>query len=164
MRSRPNIMVCFGEWDMAEIQSGRHHLPFLAVAQAGKEITHNEALVLIDALLHPVVEGQVSAPPVLDGSDAGKCWIIGPAPTGLWSGQDGKIGCWTGSGWRFLNAVSGMRVRNAATNCDIVRTGSYWTTAPAIADPVAGSVIDVEARALLSTLLSHFRMIGQFTS
>ena len=37
------------------LQTDRLSLPLLAVAQAQKEATHNEALVLIDALVQPVV-------------------------------------------------------------------------------------------------------------
>ena len=37
---------------MVGLETRRCGLPLLAVSQAEKEITHNEALVLIDALLH----------------------------------------------------------------------------------------------------------------
>ena len=46
------------------LQTPRFALPMLSVAQAQKETTHNEALVLIDALLHaPVVDGPLATPP-----------------------------------------------------------------------------------------------------
>lgn len=61
------------------METGRHKLPCLAVSQAQKEITHNEALALIDALVHPVVEEQLSVPPAPTDADIGKCWLIGSA-------------------------------------------------------------------------------------
>lgn len=40
---------------MPQIQTARYQLPFLAVGQAQKEITHNEALVLLDALISATI-------------------------------------------------------------------------------------------------------------
>lgn len=68
----------------------RFALPLLAVAQAQKEAMHNEALTLIDALLHATVEdGPLAAPP--GAPMEGQCWIVGAAPTGAWAGQ-GRAG------------------------------------------------------------------------
>ena len=64
---------------MSATSTPRHQLPYLAVGQAQKEITHNQALVRIDALLQPLVEAELSAPPAsLAESQAGKCWLVGP--------------------------------------------------------------------------------------
>ena len=44
--------------------SDRFALPLLHAGQAQKEITHNEALQLIDMLLHPYAESaSLTAPP-----------------------------------------------------------------------------------------------------
>lgn len=64
---------------MPQPETARHHLPMLAVSQAQKEITHNEALVLVDALLHPIIEDRLSIPPVATVADIGKCWLVGTA-------------------------------------------------------------------------------------
>jgi Protein of unknown function (DUF2793) len=149
---------------MPENSSSRHQLPFLVVAQAQKELTHNEAIARVDALLHPVVQGKVSAPPALNLADTGKCWLIASAGTGLWAGKADQIAIWGGGSWRYLNPAPAMRIRNIATDSDAVWSGSEWVFAPAVLDPQAGSVIDIEARAAIIALLSHFRAIGQFTT
>ena len=47
-------------------------LPLLATAQAQKEVTHNEALVLLDALIHAAV---------VAGPVAESCMRFGPSPS-----------------------------------------------------------------------------------
>ncbi len=147
---------------MSETESARHQLPFLAVAQAYKEITHNEALTRIDALLHPVIEGLAAAPPVLLMSNAGQSWLVIEGSTGEWQGRNGQIAYWTGGSWRYIEPTQAMRVRNRSTATDLVRIGNEWIAAPVISNPQAGTVIDVEARAAIMSVLSHFKTIGQF--
>ena len=94
---------------MPQIQTARYQLPFLAVGQAQKEITHNEALVLIDALISTAVIAQLSSAPTgLTEADAGKCWLISNDATGVWSAKNGQIACWTGSSWRYILPIEGM--------------------------------------------------------
>ncbi len=149
---------------MPDLETARHKLPFLAVAQAQKEITHNEALVRIDALLHPVVQGELAVPPTLTDADAGKCWLVAAAPTGEWTGKTGQIAVWIGGGWRFCAPAEGMRARLQSQNIDRIRSGGVWITPPAIPNPASGSVVDVEARAAIASLLAHLRAIGRVTS
>ena len=149
---------------MSNNTTSRHQLPFLVVAQAQKEITHNEALVRIDALLHPVVEDEIAAPPVVLAADAGKCWLIAELATGIWQGKAGQIACWTGGSWRYILPVQSMTARNNASSTHAVWINGQWITAPTISDPQSGAVIDTEARAAIIALLSHFRMIGQLAS
>jgi Protein of unknown function (DUF2793) len=149
---------------MPETSSSRHQLPYLFVAQAQKEMTHNEALARIDALLHPAVEERLSVPPVPTMSDTGKCWLIDVGSTGEWQNRTDQIAIWVGGSWRFLTPVLGMRVRNLGVGTDIVWGGSQWFAAPTVADPQSGATIDVEARAAIVALLTHFRTIGQFAA
>ncbi|MBL0021878.1 MAG: DUF2793 domain-containing protein [Sphingomonadales bacterium] len=77
---------------MAELHTPRHALPELAVAQSQKEVTHNEAIRRIDSLLHPLIQGVLSSPPSdLAAADAGKCWLVGTASTGIWAGKANNI-------------------------------------------------------------------------
>lgn len=79
-------------------------------AQAQKEITHDEALVLIDALLAGTVYGLSNDPAALS-PQPGETWIIGSSPSGAWSGQAHRIAVFSAGGWRL--AVCTGRGRNA---------------------------------------------------
>ncbi|MEX1180677.1 MAG: DUF2793 domain-containing protein, partial [Cucumibacter sp.] len=82
-------------------QSARIGLPFIQPEQALKHITHNEALLRLDALVQLAVKDRdLTAPP---GSPAeGDCYIVGAGATGAWSGEDGAIAAYQASGWNFF--------------------------------------------------------------
>jgi hypothetical protein len=125
-----------------------HALPLLAAGQAQKEITHNEALVLIDALIAARVEAaNVVTPPA--SPTAGQCWAIGAAPTGPWAGQAGTLGIATAGGWRFCPVTEGFAVRIAASGALWHKQGSGWDAPAAVAAPAGGAIIDSEARAAI---------------
>ncbi len=135
------------------LQTPRFALPMLSVAQAQKETTHNEALVLIDALLHaPVVDGPLPTPP--EDPTEGDCWIVDEAPIGEWSGEAGRLALWTAGGWRFVAPSPGMRVRRISDGATLLFNGSGWTVPIAIANPEGGATIDLEARAAIDALLA----------
>jgi Protein of unknown function (DUF2793) len=150
---------------MTDSNSPRHQLPFLAVGQAQKEMTHNEALIRIDALLHMVVEAEISLPPSIGaGMLAGKCWLIGNAPTGEWQGRSGQIAVWTGASWRYVSATDRMRVHNKALGVDTLRVSGTWVSPAAIANPASGVVIDTESRAAIAAILTYLRMTGNIAT
>jgi hypothetical protein len=86
-------------------------LPELVVGQAGKELTHNQALAILDQLTQPVVvDKDLAAPP---GSPAnGSMYIVAASATGLWVGQSGKLAVWltTVAAWTFITPVDGWGV------------------------------------------------------
>lgn len=141
----------------------RFALPLLAVAQAQKEVTHNEALTLIDALVHAAVEaGPLNDPPA--DPEPGRCWLAGPAPTGDWAGRASAIAIWTVGGWRFVAPRAGMAVARLADGARLRFDGSAWA-GPAIATPPSGgSTIDAEARSALSALILHLEAQGLLIS
>jgi Protein of unknown function (DUF2793) len=145
---------------MPLLETARHKLPLLAVSQAHKELTHNEALVRVDALLHAVMVDEVGTPPSPNDADIGKCWLIASSATGDWLGKAGQIGLWVGGSWRFLEPDEGMRVRQMSAGVDRIWSKGSWTTAPTIGDPVNGAIIDVEARQAIITILQYFRTVG----
>lgn len=148
---------------MSLLHTARFNLPLLVVSQAQKEVTHNEALVKIDALLHSVAEAIISSPPALTDDNIGQCWLIGDAATGDWTGKSDQLAIWIGNDWRFISPTAGMRLWLRAENRDAVFTGGDWILAPVVADPVGGAVIDLEARRAIIALLDHLRATGYVT-
>lgn len=149
---------------MSEIpMTPRFALPMLGVAQAQKEVTHNEALTLIDALVHATAEaGPLNDPPA--EPEEGRCWLVGAAPTGDWSGQGHGIAIWTAGGWRFVAPQAGMAVVRLADGARLRFDDSEWVAPAAIATPSGGSTIDVEARSVLSALILHLEAQGLLIS
>src|SRR3546814_7062671 len=95
--------------------TARFQLPLLAAAQAQKEVTHNEALTLLDALVQPVVEaGPQNSPPLAPA--VGQCWLVGAAPTAEWSEAAGTIALWTAGGWRFAAPFAGIDRKSTRLN------------------------------------------------
>lgn len=145
------------------LTSARFALPYLAVAQAQKEVIHNEALVLIDALVQPVVvDGPL--PDVPTTPVVGQCWLVGSDATGAWSMQDGRMAIWTSGGWRFANAVAGMRVVRQADGNILRFDGFDWIGPPEIAEPTGGSTIDAESRTAIAALLAALSAQGWLDS
>lgn len=133
--------------------TARFSLPLLAVAQAQKEVTHNEALTLLDALVVPTVEaGPQNDPP--ETPLAGQVWLVGAAPTGAWAGEPGTLALWTAGGWRFVAPRAGMRVTRLDDGLCLCFDGATWSAPPAIAAPAGGAVVDTEARTVIGALIS----------
>lgn len=145
---------------MTILETGRYRLPLLAVSQAQKEITHNEALVIIDALLHTAIEGILATVPAVVDADMGKCWLVGASPNGIWSGKAGFIAVYVGGSWRYIAPQDGMRIWNRASERHLFRIDGQWMDGPSIPNPSAGTVVDVEARTALLAILQYFRLIG----
>lgn len=133
--------------------TARFGLPLLAVAQAQKEITHNEALTLLDALAHAAVEdGPLADPPL--AATVGQCWLVGDAATGAWTAAAaGSLAISTAGGWRFIAPRPGMRVLRLVDGAQLRFAGGAWAEPDAIANPDGGMIIDSEARAAIAALI-----------
>lgn len=140
-------------------KSPRLALPLLAVGQAQKEITHNEALVLIDALLCPVAEAAgTDTPPTAPAE--GQAWIVGSAPVGEWAGQAHRLAIATTGGWRFATLPEGANVLVGPAGVAWRRVASGWQAPVAIPPASGGSTVDGECRAAVSALISALAAQG----
>ena len=134
-------------------------LPLLAAGQAQKEITHNEALALIDGLLCPVAEAAgIDSPSPAPA--AGQAWIVGPAPVGEWTGRAHQLAIATAGGWRFAEMPVGATVLIRASGALWRRTADGWTAPQPVAPIVGGTTIDSECRAAVSALISALAARG----
>lgn len=138
-------------------------LPLLSVAQAQKEVTHNEALILLDALVHTAIVAGPLADPPADPAE-GQCWIAGASPTGIWSGQANAIALWTAGGWRFAPPREAMRLTRLSDGAQLRFEGGIWVEPATIIGPSGGSTIDSEARNVIATLLLRLEAHGLLIS
>ncbi|MFO1261227.1 MAG: DUF2793 domain-containing protein [Sphingomonadaceae bacterium] len=163
---------------MSTTNSDRFAFPLLQAGQAQKELTHNEALALIDMLLHAQVESvTVATPP--GGATVGQCWVVATGGTGAWAGQDGKLACLTTGGWRFVMPRNGTQVFNASDGNNYIHNGTSWQAAQmrtdgvyiggsriittrqsAISDPTGGATTDSQARTAITAILTVLRNHG----
>ncbi len=153
-------------------------LPLLQVAQAQKEVTHNEAIAGLDALVHLAVEtATLAIPPV--APVIGQAWIVAAAASGSWAGHAGDIASYGTAGWRYfvpregcvawLRDLQRFAVRTAAGWRDDgwpasgVRIGTRLAlsgTAATVTAASGGAVVDAELRASVAALLVALRGQG----
>ncbi len=103
----------------------RTQLPLLAAAQAQKHVTHNDALLQLDALLFArLLDRDLTAPPAAPAD--GDTYLVKAAATGTWTGQSGKIAYAASGAWRFAVPYSGLAAFVADESRMIVFDGSAW--------------------------------------
>jgi hypothetical protein len=112
-------------------------IPYVAAQQAQPEVTHNEAIAVMQALMKGVVNMTTATPP---GSPTdGDAYVIAASPTGAWAGRAGAIAVYVGNAWRFIpgntsagSAIAmgarheGMRVYNQADDRTWIWSGAAW--------------------------------------
>ena len=102
-------------------------LPLILPSQAQKHVTHNEAVMLLDALVHlAVISRALSAPPVTP-AEADR-YIVATGASGDWAGQAGRIALRQDGAWRFLVPNPGFRAWVVAENTAATWTGTAWVS------------------------------------
>lgn len=81
-------------------------LPYIVQGQAQKEVTHNQALNVLDGVVQLSAKNRTTTTP--PGSPVeGDRWIVGTGATGAWAGKDGQIALWTDASWKFIPPLAG---------------------------------------------------------
>lgn len=114
-------------------------IPEISASQANAEVTHNEAVVLLQALANGVIDKDLTAPP---GSPTdGDAYIVASGATGAWNGWDDHIAVRYNGAWYFIPGYDdsnvqitigarqeGLRVWVRDENQYYVWDGSSWNT------------------------------------
>jgi hypothetical protein len=157
-------------------------MPLLSAGQAQKEITHNEALILLDSLICGCCAGAPSNDPP-QAPEARLSYLCGTAPTAAWAGRPNGLACWTEGGWRFVAPFEGLQVTDRSNGRVWRFASGQWTSGiikagevqingtkvlgvqqPAIPGAVGKAVIDGEARSVLAQVLATLRAHGLIAS
>lgn len=100
------------------------NLPFILPSQALKHVTHNEALLLLDTLLHLTVVDEIQEPPALPAY--GASFIVGTPGSSGWIDKDGMIATWQDGAWSFLDPREGWRAWFASAGVLKVFSSGSW--------------------------------------
>jgi Protein of unknown function (DUF2793) len=100
-------------------------LPFLADAQAQKQVTLDAALLQLDALLFArFLDRDLSAPPASPAE--GDCYLVKATATGVWLDHDGAIAFFADGAWKFYAPFAGLAAYVSDEAALIVFDGSAW--------------------------------------
>lgn len=156
--------------------SVRHGLPLLEAGQAQKEVTHNEAISLIDMRLQLAVQSRTRTDPPAT-PQPGEAYIVPEGAIGAWAAASGKVAVHDGFGWRFDSPVPGAVAWVADEGGCVLWDGGWssgWPVASlrigarslfavppvALSAPAGGATIDVEARAAIGAILTALQDQG----
>lgn len=99
-------------------------LTYLVAAQAQKEVTHNEALNDLDALVQLCAISKALAAPPTSPAD-GDVYIVAASPTGAWAGQTDAVAFYY-AGWHFKTPKAGWIAYARNENRFVVYDGTAW--------------------------------------
>lgn len=117
--------------------------PFISAQQAQPEVTHNNAIMMLQAINGGAIAKQ-NAPP---GSPAsGDCYVVGTAGSGLWTGHNNQIAIFFGT-WLFVpgvtsaGAIIAMGAAQKGLTVAIAGVPNTWSgTAWVVSAIVAGAI------------------------
>ena len=132
--------------------------------QAQKEISVNEGLHLLDAIVSGAVEEPARTDPPATPI-VGTSYIIGNQATGEWSGHEGALAAFTPGGWRYVAPTDGLTVLEKTTGSTLRYRSGAWEQVlgarqAAIPDVTGGTTIDVESRVTIAAILNALRAHG----
>jgi hypothetical protein len=103
-------------------------LPYIDAAQAQKHVTHNEALQMIDALVHLSVSSRNQIAPPTSPVEGQRCLVAANATDGF-AGKDLQIATFLAGAWTFLAPRAGWRAFVEAESLLLIYDGAVWRDA-----------------------------------
>jgi hypothetical protein len=133
-------------------------LPYIMPSQAQKHVTHNEALRLLDAILHiSVASRKQAAPPELP--PVGTRYLLPAASTGAWEGHDDELAAFMDDEWFFFTPQRGWIMHIADENILTFYSGVEWQSLfdaqPMLGVNTSADAVNRLAVASASVLLTH---------
>jgi hypothetical protein len=100
-------------------------MPEISQSQSSKEITHNQALRILDVLvpIALVQDKDLTAPPE---HVAGNMYIVAKGARDAWSGQDDKLAYSDGLAWHFITPKNGWPAYVIAETKQYRYNSSSW--------------------------------------
>ena len=100
-------------------------LPFISAAQAQKHVTHNDALLGLDALVQlSVLSRAVADPPA--SPQEGDRYLVAASATGDWTGMEDTFAAFQDGTWRHYSPMPGWRVWIDDDARFLVYDGTQW--------------------------------------
>jgi len=122
-------------------------LPLLYSNQAQKDVTINQALTQLDALVQAsVISRTLTTPPASPNNE--DMYIVPANAAGIWSGQTNNLAVYMTSlgTWMFLPPQPGWTVWSQADNALYTYTGSNgWATEFGVLQPLNGALTALSA-------------------
>jgi len=94
-------------------------------AQAQKHVTHNEALMILDHIIHLQVEASLSEPPD-DVLEHARYLVQGASPEGVWAQKDTQIASRLNGIWQFTAPNAGWLCWDKQQQTLLAYTGDSW--------------------------------------
>lgn len=110
------------------------HLPLIAAGQAQKHVTHNEALLIIDALTQLTPTSRIIVAPPSTVSE-GETYIVGSPPSGLWANKANQIALYRSGVWVYLTPQMGWQAYLKDEEINVVYDGVAWVEPTIVAAP-----------------------------
>jgi hypothetical protein len=141
-------------------ESANLALPLIMPSQSLKHVTHNEALLRLDAVVQlAVLDRDLAAPP---GSPAeGDRYIVAAGATGDWDDWDLDVALYADGAWMRLEPTAGWIAFVADEAAIVYWTGSAWQNfastlnASAVPSSAAGGIAATTVQAALEELDSE---------
>jgi hypothetical protein len=138
----------------------------------------NEALQALDTLVAACVDEPPRAVPPANPA-VGACYLVADPASGPWTGFEHHLAAYTAGGWRLIPPIEGANVlvrstgvtasfRNGSWQIGVLAAeelliGGQQVVGPrgaAIASPIGGSIVDVEARTAIAEITARLRDHG----
>jgi hypothetical protein len=103
----------------------RLQLPYIAPQQAQKQVTYNHAMRALDQLVQPAVKSRSIATPPENPAE-GDTYVVGPAATGAWASQEGKLASLFDGAWSFRAPADGWQLYVEDSAEIVIRQAGAW--------------------------------------